>query len=452
MEQVGTAPGSLLTLRVERMGRNGEGVATLPDGRVVFVAGALPGETVTARLTEMRSRFARATTVAVEMPAPDRVAPPCPVYDACGGCVFQHWDYDAELRYKTQRVRDALERIAGVPNPPVEPVRGSLDPYLYRAKGSFPWGGQPGRLTLGLYRRGTHDLVPVTACLIQDPLVNEVIRAAVPAADALGLEPYDEAYHAGLLRHLVVRMSRAEQRAVALLVSRADDPRFRRWALALMEAVPAVKGVAVNVNPDRGNRILGPTTRALAGDPWLTEEILGARFRVAPDAFFQVHPGQVAVLYRIVLDTVVPAATVWDLYAGVGTLAVLLAREGCAVRAVEVVPSAVEAGRANAASNGVAVRFHAGAAEEVVPRLVERGERPDVVVADPPRSGLRPPVIEALLAAAPSRIVYVSCEPESLARDVGALMVQYELVRAAPVDLFPRTDHVETVAVLERRA
>jgi 23S rRNA (uracil1939-C5)-methyltransferase len=443
--------GGRARLRIERMGRNGEGVAALPSGQVVFVAGGLPGETVQAEITDVRSRYARARATAVVEPAPERVVPPCPVYAACGGCVFQHWRYEAELAYKRERVRQALERIGGLPGVEVEPVRGASSPYGYRAKGSFPWGGVPGHLTLGLYRRGTHDVVPVERCAIQDPVINRVLAAAPAIADGLRLEPYDEKTGSGLLRHLVVRTSRRERRAVALVVARGADPRLIAFARSLMRQVDALKGVAANFNPSPGNRILGDDTVVLAGDPWLQEDILGARFRLGADTFFQVHPEQVAVLYGMVLTAVPAVAEAWDLYAGVGTLAVLLARRAARVRAVEVSPAAVALGRLNARDNGVQVRFYQGAAEDVVPRLAEEGARPDVAVLDPPRSGLRPPVIEALKRLRPERIVYVSCEPESLARDVAAFHEDYRVGRVAPVDLFPRTDHVETVLIMDAR-
>jgi 23S rRNA (uracil1939-C5)-methyltransferase len=434
-----------------RMGRNGEGVGELPNGQLIFVAGGLPGERVETEVTEIRTRFARGRVTKILTTSPLREEPPCPVYQACGGCTFQHWGYAGELEYKEQRVKDALHRIGGFENPPVDHVRGAHSPYSYRTKGSFPWGGVTGHLTLGLFRRGTHDVVPVAHCAIQHPLVNEVLQAAVTPANYLGLPPYQERTGAGLLRHLVVRVSQAEERAVVMVVTTGSDRRLSPWADALMAAVPAAKGVAVNYNPDPGNRILGHETVTLAGQAWLTEEILGARFRLNPDAFFQVHPEQVAVLYTTVLEAVPATDEAWDLYAGVGTLAVLLARRARRVRAVELSPSAVAAGRDNARTNHAAVEFSEGAAEAVVPRLVGAGHRPGVVVVDPPRSGLRAPVIDALLKLRAARLIYVSCEPESLARDLRELASDYELVRAVPVDLFPRTDHVETVVTMARR-
>ena len=447
-----TGTSSVATLSILRMGQDGDGVGVMPDGRLAFVAGALPGETVAARVIDERPRFVRAALVEVLDASAERDVPPCPAYETCGGCTFQHWRYTAELAYKADRVRDAFSRLAGLPDVRIEPIRGARNPYGYRGKASFPWGGRVGETRLGLYRRGTHQLVPLSACLIQAEGVNRVLEPAVRHADALGLAPYDEARGEGLLRHLVVRESRADMRVAVMPVATAFSPAFPEWARRVMNDVDVVSGVAVNLNARPGNRILGPETRTVRGDPRLTEVILGARFIIEPDAFFQVNAEQVAVLYQAVLDALHDAHEAWDLYAGVGTLAVLMARRGMGVRAVDVVPSAVAAGRMNASANGVAVDWREAAVEDVLPAWLREDGIPEAVVVDPPRAGLAPAVTTALAASSVPLIVYVSCRPESLARDVGRLAPFYEVKRVVPVDLFPRTDHVECVVTLERRA
>jgi 23S rRNA (uracil1939-C5)-methyltransferase len=437
---------------IHRMGRDGEGVGTLPDGRVVFVRGALPGERARVRVTATHRTYARAVAEAIEEPSRERVVPPCPVFGRCGGCALQHWDYQAEQTYKADRVRDALVRVGGLADPPVAALVGARDPYGYRGKASFVWGGRPGALVLGLYAWRSHEVVPVRACAIQARPINAVLAAALAPADRLRLEPYDETTGKGLLRHLVIRMSRLERRTVVLLVATRRDPRLGKWARQLMAAEPGVKGVALNLNAERTNRILGSVTLPLAGDPTLVEEILGARFALSPEAFFQVNPEQVAVLYRLVLDALPPTMdTAVDLYAGVGTLAVLMGRRARRVVAVEAVPAAAEWARINAVENGVVVDVRVGPAETAFVEWVKAGGRADAVVLDPPRSGVRPPVVEALKRLEPPRLVYVSCNPETLARDLAALAEAYRVTRVTPVDLFPRTDHVECVATLVRR-
>jgi 23S rRNA (uracil1939-C5)-methyltransferase len=436
-------------LRVDRMARDGEGVATLDTGMRIFVAGALPGETVRAVVTEAHAQYAKARVQEILIPAKARIRAPCPVYGACGGCSLQHWDYAAELAYKEQRLRDALQRIGGLEAVPLEPIRGAPSPYGYRSKGSFPWSGEAGRLALGLYARATHTVVPVASCQIQHPLVNRVLGPAIRIANRLGLEPYHEATGTGLLRHLVVRASRFERRVAVTVVATRRDPRLELFARDLMRVDPVVKGVAGNWNPTPGNRILGPATEPLAGDPQLVEAVLGATFSIAPDAFFQVNVPQAEVLFGAVLDAAGAPAETWDLYAGVGVLAVLLARAGHRVTAVEEGMQAAAAARHNAGRNGVALTVVADRVERFVAE--RNAPRPSLVVVDPPRHGLLPAVSEALLTVAPKRLLYVSCAPETLARDLRVLATRYRVARVLPVDFFPRTDHVESLTVLEDR-
>ncbi|MDA8199802.1 MAG: 23S rRNA (uracil(1939)-C(5))-methyltransferase RlmD [Thermaerobacter sp.] len=443
--------GAQVVVDVTAMGQAGDGVAKAPDGRTLFVRGALPGERVRATVTELHSNFVRARRDQVLKASDDRVSPPCPVFGRCGGCTFQHWSYDAELRHKQDRVVQALRRIGGFEAPPVKPVVPAPDPYGYRAKASFAYAGTVDRPVLGFYVAGTHRVVPLAECAIQDDLINDVLAAALPAATGLALAPYQEETGQGLLRHLVVRASRWQRTTAAMVVVSATDPRLAVWAERLMARVPTLAGVAVNVNPDRTNRIEGPVTRTLAGDPVLQEQILGVPFRLAPDAFFQVNPIQVERLYALVLTGMGPerVETAWDLYAGVGTLARLMAGRADQVDAVEMNARAVAEGRHNTA--GYPVRFHVGGVEGVLAELLDGGSTPDVAVMDPPRSGVRPVVVAALLEARPRRIVYVSCRPETLARDLRLLSEAYTLRSVEPVDMFPRSDHVESVAVLERR-
>ena len=442
-------------LRVVRMGQAGEGVGYLPDGRVAFVAGALPGELVRVGITEEHTHFVRAQALAVDLPSPERISPVCPVYARCGGCNFQHWAYAAELRHKEQQVRDALARIGGLDPATVRPIIGAADPYGYRNKGQFPWGSDgQGRPRLGLYARRSHQVVPVDACAIQDAVVNAVLPVARQLAESLGLSVYEEGVHRGILRHLLVRSSRLERRALVAIVVAEMDDRLAEFARRLMEAVPAVAGVAANVNPGHGNRVLGPTTHLLAGSAYLHEQILGLTFRLSALAFFQVNPQQVEPLYRAAIATLVGhSARVWDLYAGVGTLACLAAHRAKNVTAVEVHPEAVKDGRVNAALNHMSnVTFYQGTVETVLARTQEIAqERPNVVLVDPPRSGLSADVLHLLTRLKPARITYVSCNPATLARDGERLQETYRLAWVQPVDMFPRTDHVESCAAFEYR-
>lgn len=444
--------GDVLETTVERMGQKGEGVATFPDGRLLFVPGALPGENIVVTVTEIRKNFGRGRLQKIEKPSSFRRAAPCPVFSQCGGCVFQHWDYREELHYKETWIRESLRRIGHIENPPVEPIRGASHPQAYRNKGQFPWGGQAGNVHLGLYRTRSHQLVGIDACAIQRPEVNEVLAQAPAIVNAFAWAPYDELTHQGLLRHLVIRSSQATHQVLLLIVATRDDPQSSAVAQRFM-TLSNVAGVGLNINSARTNRILGDKTRTLAGRDRIPEQILGLTFDMSFTSFFQVNPEQVETLYQLALDACGNhPGTVWDLYAGVGTLAALVAQNADAVTALEINPDAIGDARANFARNHLDnVTIYEGAAEDLVPKWVQAGKRADVVMVDPPRSGMQIEVVRALLSARPSKIVYVSCNPDTLARDVALLEDVYQLTRVTPVDMFPWTDHVESCAVLIRR-
>lgn len=454
----GRAPGlgQEATVAIQRMGLEGEGVGEWPDGRVAFVAGALPGETARARLRDSHRTYVKAVVTELLQIAPERVTPRCPVFPACGGCALQHWDYQAELAYKTQRVREALQRVGHLSGVAVRPILGAENPWHYRNKGQFPWGMADGRPVLGLYRRQSHAVVATDRCEIQDPLINRILPVARSWAERLRLPVYDEATRRGLLRHLLVRTSRWEQKALVLVVGTHFDPRLARFAEAVQEAVPEVAGVGFNENPAPGNRVLGPVTRTLAGRDYLVEQLLGMRFRLSFTAFFQVNPVQVERLYQAALEALPgDADLIWDLYAGVGTLAALASRRAREVWAVEVNPAAVADARKNFAENRLfTVKMEVGSTAEVLQRWLRQPNSPTpaAVILDPPRSGLEAAVAPLLLQARPQRLVYVSCRPETLARDLALLHVGYTVDYLQPVDMFPRTDHVEAVACLTRRA
>lgn len=441
-------------LHIERMGQNGDGVAQMADGRIAFVAGALPGETVQAKITEVRKNFVRALSIVREQDSEERIVPVCPIFDACGGCSLQHWHYDREAAYKENRVRQALLRIAGMTEPPVQPIVRASSDYGYRNKGQFPWGGRPGELVLGLYRRGSHEIIEARHCAIQDPRINEVLALAPDLANRYGLTPYDEIRQSGVLRHLLIRSARYSGNTLALIVVNELADGLKPFAEALLHEVPHLVGVGVNINPEKTNRILGPRSWALAGQSHIVEDILGMKFDLSFGSFFQVNPTQAARLYQLVLDSIGPhPREVWDIYAGVGTLAALAAQEAEVVRAIEINPDAIRDAQENFRLNGLQnVRIEEGAAEDRITRWVQQADvPPEAVIVDPPRSGLKSEVSEALLRLKSPRLVYVSCNPDTLARDVRVLSKEYQLVQVTPVDMFPRTDNVECCSLLVRK-
>jgi len=453
------APGERITVDVDALAAEGDGVARYAN-LAVFIPETAPGDRVEAEVTETAARFARARVISVLRPGPGRIAPPCPIYAECGGCTWQHLDYAAQLRWKRTIVVEALRRLGHVADPEalVADTLPADPPWRYRHKMAVPFAppGRPGDPPrAGFYAARSHRIVPLEACAIQHPLLDRALGETRRLAGALGVEAYDERTRRGDLRHLVGRVSHSTGRLLLCLVTaRAEFPPASELARGLMGALPECAGVVQNINGAPGNAILGRTTRTLAGSDHLVETLDGLRFLVSAPSFFQVSPAQASVLYR----TAVRQAAVrrdevaFDVYAGVGTLSLYLARTAGSVEAVEEVPEAVQDGRRNAAANKAAhLRFHLGAAEEVVPTLVARGSRPDVVVLDPPRKGAAEVVLAAVARARPGRIVYVSCNPATLARDVERLAAGgYRLHQVQPVDMFPQTAHVECSALLVR--
>lgn len=443
-------------LAVTGLGSGGEGVGKV-DGFTVFVDGALPGDEIEATIAEVKRNYAVGALRRVIVAAPERVAARCPAFPACGGCQLQHLDYRAQLRWKRQQVVDALARIGHLGEVPVHPCLGPDEPWFYRNKAQFPVGPAPGAggagLAAGMYARGSHRIIDLDECLIQHPLNNAIIRAAKRLAAKYGIVPYDEVGHTGCLRHILARVGSTSGEAMAVFVTNgAAFPGGRALAAELMREVPAVISVHQNINARRTNVILGEETRLLAGRETITDRIGRFEFAISPRSFFQVNPEQTETLYRKAVEYagLTGRETVIDAYCGIGTISLFLAERAGRVHGIEIVPEAIADARANAARNGVAnVEFHLGETERVLPRLRARGVRADVIVVDPPRKGCEPAVLEAFAAMRPRRIVYVSCNPATLARDLARLAeLGYQTVEAQPVDMFPMTAHVECVALL----
>lgn len=441
-----------ITVTVEKFG--GEmGIAHL-DGMALFVQGALPGETVAARAQKVEKSCAFLKTLRVLTPSPDRQTPPCPYYEKCGGCVCQHMTYEASLEMKRERVRDALQRLGGI-DLTVPPVLGMEDPWHYRNKIALPVGGEKGMPRIGYFAPRSHRIVDVDSCLIARPESDQVLSALRLWMGKFEIEPYDEITHRGLIRHMMCRVSRQGE-VMAVIVAAKENLPHERELLALMRArVPALASLYLNVNKRGDNVILGGENRLIYGKERLEDTLCGLRFSVSPLSFFQVNPVQTEKLYQTALDFagLTGTETVADLYCGAGTISLLLARKAKKVIGIEIVPEAIRDARENAVNNGIGnVQFHAAAAEELLPRLVEKGLRPQVVVLDPPRKGCEEKVLSAIAEAAPGRVVYVSCDPATQARDVKFLCAHgYRAEKCQSVDMFCQTGHVETVILLSQQ-
>lgn len=432
----------------------GQGVGRIEE-RVVFVPQSIPGDVVKVRFVHVKKRLAHAELLEILTPSVDRKRPSCPHADLCGGCQLQHMHYEAQLRWKRQQVKDAMERI-GKLDVPVLPVLGMENPYHYRNKGQFPLAKQDGRLALGLFQRGSHDIVDLRLCEIVHPLIMKVALTVKRLAINLGIEPYDEINHTGVLRHAVIRASFAEEKLSLTLVTRTKEIPARKELLTqLTREVPELVSIAHNINSRITNVIMGKETKVIWGDPYLMDSIGHLSYAISPGSFFQVNPVQTKVLYDLVREKMPLSGTetVLDLYCGAGTIGLYLASQAKKVIGVETFAAAVEDARYNAKLNGISnASFYVGKAEDELPKLIKKYKGIDGAVLDPPRKGCEISVLDALAQAGVPNIVYVSCNPATLARDLGYLTeLGYVAGEVQPVDMFPWTRHVECVVLMSRK-
>ena len=427
----------------------GLGIARI-DGQVVFVHGAVRGETCDVLVMKVLKNAAFGKIAALAEPSPARRQPDCPYYGRCGGCDFRHMSYEEELWAKRARVQDALTRIGGA-EVTVEEILGAEQPLHYRNKSIYPISPAG---EVGFYRARSHQVVHVEHCLIQKPEADALAQAVRDYIARFRVEPYNEATGRGLLRHLYVRTSCRGESLACLLVNGSRLPHEQELVDMLRAAVPGVCGVVLGENTRRGNAILGDRYRTLWGRDYLTDTLCGLELRLSVPSFYQVNHDQAQRLYEKALEYagLTGRELAVDLYCGAGTITQVLARRARHVIGGEIVPEAIRDAEDSARRNGVEnVEFLCGDASRLAAELRQRGLRPDVICVDPPRKGLAPDVVEAAASMTPGRIVYVSCDPATLARDVARFApLGYRPVRACAVDLFPGTAHVETVCLLSK--
>ncbi len=441
------------TVRAVIEGYSSEGLGiTRVNGQVVFVHRAIRGEDCDILIMKVLKHAAFGKVTAIHTPSGHRQEPDCPYYGRCGGCDFRHMDYAEELSAKRQRVQDALSRIGGSAVA-VEEILGAADTACYRNKSQYPIAPNG---TVGFYRARSHEVIGVERCLIQRPEADAAAQAVRQYIRQFRVPCYDEKTGRGLLRHLYVRTNGAGESLICLLGNGERAPHEPELVELLRQAVPDAVGVVWGVNRKKGNVILGDSYRTLWGADTLRDTLWGLTFRLSVPSFYQVNRVQAEVLYRKAVEfaALTGEETVLDLYCGAGTITLCMARHCRQAIGAEIVPEAIDDAWQNAKKNGVEnVEFFCGDAKETAAELAHRGLRPDVICVDPPRKGLAPEVVDAAAAMSPRRIVYVSCDPATLGRDVKRFAQHgYAAVRAAAVDLFPRTAHVETVVLLERDA
>ncbi|PWW34728.1 23S rRNA (uracil1939-C5)-methyltransferase [Paenibacillus pabuli] len=447
------------------MNHDGEGVGRA-NGYTLFVQGALPGETVRVRVMKTKKQYGYAKLLEIVKASPDRVSAPCPIYDQCGGCQIQHMSYAGQLAWKRQLVVDNLQRI-GKLNVLVEdaegaeqqgirvlPTMGMDEPWRYRNKAQVPIGAADGGLVGGFYAKGSHRIIDMDTCLIQHEHNDEVVAKVKEIGSHFGISAYNEETGRGLLRHVVVKKAfRTGEMMLVLVTNGRDIPHKDAWIGSIREAIPHVASICQNVNKKQTNVIFGDETRVLWGRDVIYDYIGDVQFAISARSFYQVNPVQTEVLYGKTVEYAGLSGkeTVIDAYCGIGTISLFLAQHADQVYGVEIVPEAIEDARSNAMLNEMKnVKFEVGASEDVIPRWKEQGIEADVIVVDPPRKGCDPRLLDTILEMKPERVVYVSCNPSTLARDLRLLEDGgYRTVEVTPVDMFPHTVHVECCALLE---
>ncbi len=434
----------------------GSGVGHSKDGIAVFVPLAAKGDKLKVKILKTAKTYAFGKIESIIEPSKDRVRPDCPQFAKCGGCVYRHIAYSAELEAKQQRVADAVQRIGGFKDIDIKPINGAENAGAYRNKAQLPVGsGANGGITLGFFAKHSHRVIGCDECLLQPEVFALAMKAFKRWQAASKEDVYDEKTGRGHLRHLFLRQAHSTGEVMVCVVVNGNGVHNEPLLVKLLrENVPGIKGIMVNVNRERTNVILGSKYRILWGQDYITDELCGLKFRISSDSFYQVNSSQAERLYTIAKKyaKLTGRETVLDLYCGTGTIGLTMAKEAKHVIGVEAVGHAVEDARKNAEYNGIAnAEFICADAAEASEKLKKDGTEPDVVVLDPPRKGCGPELVETVASMNPERVVYVSCDPATLARDMKTFAgLGYEPKEITPVDMFPRTAHVETVVLMSR--
>lgn len=468
-----------IELKIEDMGVDGEGIGKY-EGMTFFVKDAVIGDTIRAGITKLKKNYGYARVQEILEPSPYRVQPECPLYARCGGCQIQAMDYRQQLCYKQKKVRGNLIRIGGFApeliDSVMEEIVGMEQPYRYRNKAQFPIGAdRDGMPVAGFYAARTHSIIPVEDCKLGVTQNEQILGAVLSYMRENGVRPYDETTGKGLVRHVLIRYGfTSKELMVCLVINGETLPQEKKLVDALCK-IEGMTSISVNINRKNTNVILGEETRTVWGSDYITDQIhlrdcdhdfaltdTAIAYHISPQSFYQVNPVQTEKLYSLALSYagLTGRETVWDLYCGIGTISLFLAQKAGKVYGVEIVPQAIEDAKSNAALNGITnASFFVGKAEEVLPEFYEKESRkpdadmlhPDVIVVDPPRKGCDEKCLETMLRMKPERIVYVSCDPATLARDLKILCGGgYELRKVRPVDQFGHTTHVETVVLLSK--
>lgn len=447
---------TVVTVDITDMGQDGEGIGKV-EGYTLFIKDAVIGDRVQVKVMKAKKNYGYARLLEILIPSPDRVDPRCPCARQCGGCQIQALSYASQLKFKEEKVRSCLERIGGFERIPLQPIIGMESPYRYRNKAQFPIGrGKDGRPVAGFYAGRTHTIIPQEDCVLGIRENQSILEVILGFMEEYSIPAYREEDGTGLVRHVLIRSGFATRELMVCLVINGEALPKAQVLVERLKDIAGIASISLNINTARTNVILGDRVEVLWGKPYIEDVLDGVRYQISPLSFYQVNPIQTRELYRKALQYagLHGTETVWDLYCGIGTISLFLAGQAGHVYGVEIVPPAIEDARKNAQLNGIEnAEFFVGKAEEVLPRKYQEEQiSADVIVVDPPRKGCDSAVLETMLQIRPKRIVYISCDPATLARDLKILCQgRYKLQKVQPVDMFPHTTHVETVCLLLRK-
>ena len=443
----------LVTLEITDLGSSGEGIGKV-DGFTLFVKDALIGDVIQAKIIKLKKNYGYGRLMEIVTPSPARVEARCLKARACGGCQIQPLDYEKQLEYKENKVGGLLERVGKIRDYVMEPIIGMEEPWHYRNKAQFPVGkDKDGKIITGFYAGRTHSIVPLDKCFIQHPLNEQIMSIVQRWMEEFNISSYDEVSHKGLVRHIFTRIGKYTEEVMVCLVINGKKIPKEAELIERLKQIPGIKSICLNVNRENTNVILGKDIQCLWGQPYITDKIVEISYRISPLSFFQVNPIQTQKLYATALEYagLTGKETVWDLYCGIGTISLFLAQAAKKVYGVEIVPEAIRDAQENARLNHIEnAEFFVGKAEEVLPEQYEKnGVYADVIVVDPPRKGCDEKLLACMVQMAPETIVYVSCDPATLARDLNYLSNHgYKVKKVRCTDMFPHSVHVETVVLI----
>lgn len=438
-------------MEISGLGHSGEGIGKI-DGFTVFVENAIPGDVIRTKITVLKKNYGVGELLEILKPSANRVTPKCGIAGICGGCQIMHMDYEQQLRTKRNTVVEALKRIGKI-DAVVHPTLGMDNPYEYRNKAQFPVGILDGKSILGFYKKGSHEIVDTEYCHIQAPINTKIVQVIKKYIDDFDVAVYDEKEHSGLIRHVVTKVGFATGEVMVIVVTNGKELPYKDKLIEMLkENVEGLKSVVQNINMKNTNVIFGDTTFTLYGEDQIVDYIGDLKFNISARSFYQVNPAQTKVLYEKALEyaDLTGNERVFDIYCGIGTISLFLAKKAKEVHGIEIIDAAIEDARENARINHLTnTKFYVGKAEDVVPKLYKSGLVADVVVVDPPRKGCEESVLETIVNMAPKRVVYVSCNPATLARDLAYLDEKgYKTVEVQPVDMFSHSSHVESIILM----